>query len=100
VYDSFNVLQFRLTLIDSSPEIWRRVLVPDFTLESFHYVVSYSFGWLGGLEHEFSQGEVTYGPRDKHAPFDREYEHTVFLTRLFREHSEFKGPVRVASQAT
>ena len=84
MYDSYDVLQFRLTLVGSSPEIWRRVLAPDFTLESFHYVISYSFGWLGGFEHEFSQGEVTYGPRDKHAPFDREYEHTVFLTRLFR----------------
>jgi len=84
VYDYSSVLQFKLTVVDSSPEIFRRVLVPDFTLESFHYVISYSFGWLDGFEHWFSQGELTYGPRDKHAPTYREYEHTVYLTRLFR----------------
>jgi hypothetical protein len=84
VCDYSSVLQFKLTIVDSSPEVFRRVLVPDFTLESFHYAISYSFGWLDGFDHWFSQGELTYGPRDKYAPADCGYEHTVYLTRLFR----------------
>ncbi len=30
-----SVLQFKLIVVESSPEIFRRVRVPDFTLESF-----------------------------------------------------------------
>jgi len=84
VHDYSTVLQFKLTVVDSSPEAFRRVLVPDFTLESFHYVISYAFGWVDGFEHWFSQGEATYGPRDKSVPAYCAYEHTVYLTRLFK----------------
>jgi hypothetical protein len=83
--DPSNILQFKLTLTDSFPEIWRRVLVPDeCTLGDLHYVISYAFGWFEDSEHEFSQGEVTYGPKGKGSAADRDDEHKVFLTRLFR----------------
>jgi hypothetical protein len=83
--DPENIFQLKLTLTDSFPEIWRRVLVPDeCTLGDLHYVISYAFGWFEDSEHEFSQGEVTYGPKGKGSAADREDEHKVFLTRLFR----------------
>ena len=54
--DPSNILQFKLTLTDSFPEIWRRILVPDeCTLGDLHYVISYAFGWFEDSEHEFSQ---------------------------------------------
>ena len=37
-----NIFAFKLTLTDSFPEIWRRVLVPDeCTLSDLHYMISY-----------------------------------------------------------
>jgi hypothetical protein len=42
-----NIFQFKLTLTDSFPEVWRRILVPDeCTLGDLHYVISYSFCWF------------------------------------------------------
>ena len=71
--DPGNIFQLKLTITDSFPEIWRCVLVPDeCTLGDLHYVISYAFGWFDDSEHEFSQGEVTYGPKAKGSVADRE----------------------------
>ena len=44
------IFDFRLTLTNSFPEIWRRVLVPEeCTLSDLHYVISYSFGWFDAV---------------------------------------------------
>ena len=54
--DPGNIFLLKLTVTDSFPEIWRRVLVPDeCTLGDLHYVISYAFGWFDDSEHEFSQ---------------------------------------------
>jgi len=83
--DLENIFEFRLTLTDSFPEIWRRVLVPsECALGDLHYVISYSFCWFQDSAHEFSQGSRSFGPRDKDAPAEREDEHKAFLSSLFR----------------
>jgi hypothetical protein len=80
-----NIFQFRLTLTDSFPEIWRRVLVPDeCTLGDLHYVISYSFCWFQDSSHEFTLGSRTFGPKDKDASSEREDEHKAFLSTIFR----------------
>jgi hypothetical protein len=67
-----NIFQFKLTLTDSFPEVWRRILVPDeCTLGDLHYVISYSFCWFQDSEHEFSQASRLFGPKDKGAPAAR-----------------------------
>jgi hypothetical protein len=80
-----NIFQFKLTLTDSVPEIWRRVLVPDeCTLGDLHYVISYAFCWFDDSEHEFSHGSRVLGPKSKGAPAEREDEHEVLLLDFFK----------------
>ncbi|MGB5548756.1 MAG: hypothetical protein WBM74_19395 [Polyangiales bacterium] len=76
--DAENIFQFKLTLTDSFPEVWRRILVPDeCTLGDLHYVISYSFCWFQDSEHEFSQGSRRFGPKGQRAQGVREDEHRV-----------------------
>ncbi|MGB5191809.1 MAG: plasmid pRiA4b ORF-3 family protein [Polyangiales bacterium] len=80
-----TIFDFRLTLTNSFPEIWRRVLVPEeCTLSDLHYVISFSFGWFDDSTHEFTQGSRAFGPKSSQAPDEREDETKVFLLDLFR----------------
>jgi|GEM_PF-2334558 len=83
--DAENIFQFKLTLTDAFPEVWRRILVPDeCTLGDLHYVISYSFCWFQDSEHEFSQGSRVFGPKSQRAPGALEDEHRVLLLDLFK----------------
>ena len=91
--DAGNIFQFKLTLTDSFPEVWRRILVPDeCTLGDLHYVISYSFCWFQDSAHEFSQGSRVFGPlvervvgvKGQRAPGVHEDEHRALLLDLFR----------------
>ena len=43
-----EIYQFRIVLRETSPHIWRRLLVPsDTTLITFHQVIQTAFGWSG-----------------------------------------------------
>ncbi|MGH9437393.1 MAG: IS1096 element passenger TnpR family protein [Terriglobia bacterium] len=43
-----EIYQFRIVLRETSPHIWRRLLVPsDSTLIAFHHVIQTAFGWSG-----------------------------------------------------
>ncbi|MGH9628976.1 MAG: plasmid pRiA4b ORF-3 family protein [Bryobacteraceae bacterium] len=43
-----EIYQFRVVLRETSPHIWRRLLVPsDSTLITFHRVIQAAFGWSG-----------------------------------------------------
>ena len=80
-----DIFQFKLTLTDSSPEIWRRVLVPDeCTLSDLHYLISYSFGWFDDSEHEFPDGSRLFAPRSKDGRAGPADEHKAVLLDLFR----------------
>lgn len=53
------ILQLKITLNDSKPPIWRRVLVPAGTLlPQLHQVIQALFGWLDDHLHEFRVGGV------------------------------------------
>lgn len=61
-------LQLRVTIAESNPPIWRRLLVPaSLNLHQLHYLIQSAFGWQDCHLHEFiiSEGEalVTYGTR-------------------------------------
>ncbi len=46
--DTETILQLKLTLADSVPEVWRRVQVPsDFTLGDVHYVIDPTYLDIG-----------------------------------------------------
>jgi hypothetical protein len=44
-----DIYQFLSVLRDTSPHIWRRVLVPsDSSLVDLHQTIQIAFGWNGG----------------------------------------------------
>src|ERR1035438_562901 len=49
-----EIYQLRIVLRETSPHIWRRILVPsDATLIALHQVIQTAFGWSGRLSFSF-----------------------------------------------
>ncbi len=59
-----RVYQFKITLIDSRPPIWRRIQVKDCTLEKLHEHIQTAMGWTNSHLHHFRVGERLYGDPD------------------------------------
>jgi hypothetical protein len=82
-----DIYQLKVTLLGTSPPIWRRLQVPaDVTLAQLHDVLQTAMGWQDGHMHEFSVGQRRFGRPD---PQDRlmglpsvENERTVRLSSL------------------
>jgi hypothetical protein len=56
------IYQLRIELLDVSPAIWRRLLVPgSIKLHKLHAVLLWTMGWAGGHLHEFVIGHDHYG---------------------------------------
>ena len=84
------IYQLKITLRDSKPPIWRRVLVPGkFSLYKLHEVIQVAMGWMGGHLHMFIiNGEFYSIPSpDDFEPMINERRHTLHeiagLTRKF-----------------
>ncbi len=55
------VYQLKVTLNDSKPPIWRRLLVPgDITLAYLHHLIQAAFGWYDYHLHQFIVREQYY----------------------------------------
>jgi len=77
------VYQFKITLRDIKPAIWRRIQVPDCTLDQFHEFIQSAFGWNNYHLHEFEIDGVRYGePSDDDFGEDAEDETEVDLSQL------------------
>jgi hypothetical protein len=64
-----DIYQLKVTLLGTSPPIWRRLLVSaDVTLAQLHDVLQATMGWEDGHRHEFSVGQRRFGRPD---PEDR-----------------------------
>jgi hypothetical protein len=60
-----NVLyQFKVTLLDIQPAIWRRIQVPNCSLAVLHMYIQAAFGWWNYHLHQFLIDGERYGPRD------------------------------------
>ena len=60
-----SVFQLKVTLLDTKPPIWRRVLVDGTsTLDHLHEVIQAAFGWWNYHLHEFEVGRDRYGIPD------------------------------------
>jgi len=58
-----NVLQFKISLNDVSPKIWRRIQVPEnYTFWELHCAIQDAMGWIGYHLHGFSALENKTGP--------------------------------------
>ena len=71
--NSTSTLQFKATLNDSRPPIWRRFTIPaDKTLLDLHDVLQVLFGWEDYHLHEFRIGRKNYGIPDPDEHFEDE----------------------------
>ena len=53
--------QFKITLLESHPLIWRRIQVKDCTLDKLHEHIQSVMGWTNSHLHHFMIGEQLYG---------------------------------------
>ena len=64
-----DIYQIKVTLRDTRPPIWRRLLVPaGLTLDALHDVLQLAMGWDDSHLHEFRIGQKRFGKSD---PNDR-----------------------------
>jgi len=64
-----EIYQIKVTLLGTTPPIWRRLLVPaGMTLEQLHDVLQAAMGWEDCHMHEFHIGQKRFGKPD---PSDR-----------------------------
>ena len=59
---SDDIFQFRITLMDIEPPIWRRIQVRDCTLDEFHDHIQAAMGWENYHLHQFTINDVEFGP--------------------------------------
>jgi hypothetical protein len=60
-----EIHQLKVTLLDTKPPIWRRLLVPaGLTLEALHDVLQVAMGWTDSHLHEFRVGKKRFGVPD------------------------------------
>ena len=61
--------QIKVTLDDSKPPIWRRILVPiNITLGKLHHILQVVMGWADYHLHQFIVGRMYYG--EPHPDYD------------------------------
>jgi hypothetical protein len=56
-----SLFQFKITLLDSTPAIWRRIQVPDCTLDKLHEHIQTAMGWTNSHLHQFKIDGERYG---------------------------------------
>lgn len=54
------LFQFKVTLLDIDPPIWRRIRVPDCTLDELHEYIQTAMGWTNSHLHRFEIGGTWY----------------------------------------
>ena len=55
-----TVYQFKVTLLESHPPIWRRIQVKDCTLDKLHEHIQTAMGWTNSHLNQFKIGEQRY----------------------------------------
>ncbi len=56
-----RLYQFKVTLRDIAPAIWRRIQVKECTLDKLHERIQTAMGWTNSHLHHFKIGEQLYG---------------------------------------
>jgi hypothetical protein len=80
------VFQFKVTLLDRKPPIWRRIQVKDCTLAELHNHIQAALGWWNYHLHRFVIEGIPFGPGlpDDFDPPDTVDEAQVLLSKLFK----------------
>jgi hypothetical protein len=56
-----TVFQFKITLKNIEPPVWRRIQVKDCTLDTLHEHIQTAMGWTNSHLHQFEIGGVRHG---------------------------------------
>jgi hypothetical protein len=56
-----TVYQFKITLLESHPPIWRRIQVRDYALDKLREHIQTAMGWTNSHLHHFRIGQQLYG---------------------------------------
>ncbi len=60
-----QIYQLQITLKDSNPKIWRKILtISNVTLSEFHKIVKHTMGWTGSHSYRFENGNDRFAPQD------------------------------------
>lgn len=82
------IYQLKVTLNDSKPPIWRRILVPDtVTLHQLHTILQIVMGWTNSHLHQFIIDDGYYGEPEEEDGYsedlknEKRYRLNQFITR-------------------
>ena len=68
-----SIYQIKVTLNDSKPPIWRRILVPDsISLHQLHTILQIVMGWTNSHLHQFIIDDEYYGEPDEEDGYSEE----------------------------
>jgi hypothetical protein len=56
-----TLFQFKITLKNTEPPIWRRIVVPEGTLDDLHEHIQAAMGWTNSHLHQFMINGTCYG---------------------------------------
>jgi len=81
------IYQLKVTLEESKPPIWRRLLVrSDVTLATLHDILQAAFGWTESHLHQFIVGGTYYGePHPDYGMDDMKDERKVKLNQVLQQ---------------
>jgi len=69
------IYQLKITLMDTKPPIWRRILVSaNVRLDIFHLILQETMGWMNEHLHQFTAHGASYGPQFNDLGGELEYE--------------------------
>ncbi len=83
-----QVIQAKISLFETEPVVWRRILVSeDFNLFAFHVAIQDAMGWEDYHMHLFTvegpEGQISIGPQGEDTPDDDEDEQEYTVGELF-----------------
>lgn len=82
-----TIFQFKITLLEIEPPIWRRIQVSDGTLDQLHEHIQTAMGWTNSHLHEFEIDGQRYGDPDllgdEFEAFDGENSRVVRSSQVF-----------------
>jgi Plasmid pRiA4b ORF-3-like protein len=86
-----KVFQLKITLKDIKPPIWRRVQVPDCSLDELHGIIQVAMGWEDYHLYSFKVGGTEFSDPRGSGEIDMEDASRVKLSRVIpREKNKFR----------
>jgi len=81
------VYQFKVTLLDIEPPVWRRIqMLDNISLRRLSTTILLAMGWNGSHIRQFEIGGKRYGTPDHESDYKVTDERRVFLKNLDRDH--------------